>query len=118
MRFLTDENVYFPIVKMLRNINHDVLDIKEEKLFGISDSEIIDIAKKKKNRILITFNRKHFANILLFPPEKTPGIIIINMPKLTIRKTTEIFKEFIKNVREKGLKGILTIVEESRVRKH
>lgn len=34
MRFLTDENIYVPMVAELRNLGHDVFDIKEQNLIG------------------------------------------------------------------------------------
>ena len=40
-RFLTDENIAKSLVRKLRDEGHDVKDIKEEKLFGTSDKEIV-----------------------------------------------------------------------------
>lgn len=115
MRLLCDENVYVPIVKMLREIGHNVKDIKEERLFGVSDEVIYDLAKSE-NRILISFNRRHFGNIILFPPQNTSGIVIIKMPSLTIEKTTQIVKEFFISHADEDFSGKLVILEESGIR--
>jgi len=40
MKFLTDENIASSVIKSLRNENFDVKDIKEERLYGISDPNI------------------------------------------------------------------------------
>jgi predicted nuclease of predicted toxin-antitoxin system len=53
MKFLTDENVANTVVRTIRSIGFDVKDIKEEKLFGISDKKIIEIAKRGKNKTII-----------------------------------------------------------------
>lgn len=42
MRFLTDANVFVPLVDGLRILGHDVFDIKEQKLNDLYDSEIYD----------------------------------------------------------------------------
>ena len=55
MRFLTDENIYPQMVEAIRRLSHDVLDIKEQNLFSIPDSDIIQIAQDTK-RILITYD--------------------------------------------------------------
>lgn len=42
IRFLTDENISSSLVKSLRKNGFDVKDIKEEKLYGISDKEVLN----------------------------------------------------------------------------
>ena len=44
LKFLTDENISPSLVRTLRNKKYDVKDIKEEKLFGTSDTEILKFA--------------------------------------------------------------------------
>jgi len=48
IKFLTDENIAYAVIFALRDKGYDVKDIKEEKLFGISDEEVIKLANKKK----------------------------------------------------------------------
>ena len=66
MRFLKDENIYPQMVETIRNLSHDVLDIKEQNLFSMLDSEVIKMAQDT-GRILITFD-KDFSNIVMYPP--------------------------------------------------
>ena len=54
MRFLTDENIYTQMVEAIRYLSHDVLDIKEQNLFGMPDHDIIQLQDTK--RILITYD--------------------------------------------------------------
>ncbi len=42
LKFLADENIAKSLVRALRQNGYDVKDIKEEKLFGISDKEVIN----------------------------------------------------------------------------
>jgi predicted nuclease of predicted toxin-antitoxin system len=114
MRFLTDENIYPPMVAVLRELGHDVFDIKEQQLFGIDDDQVIKMAHEQ-NRILITLD-KGFSNILLYQPGTHPGIIVLRVWRLTITKATDILRHFIEGISEVRLAGKLAIVEPSRVR--
>jgi hypothetical protein len=53
LKFLTDENIDLEILYFLRNEGFDVFDIKEEKLFSLSDRNTLNIEpyKLKKNKI-------------------------------------------------------------------
>ena len=75
MKFLADENILTSLVKELRKKGHDVKDIKEEQLIGISDNILLNLAKKD-NRILITFD-KDFTNLSAFPLQAHCGVIVL-----------------------------------------
>jgi len=114
MHFLTDENIYPPMVTMLRELGHDVFDVKEQQLFGIQDEQVMEMAREQ-NRMLITLD-KGFSNILLHPPGTHPGMIVLRVWRLTITKATEILRQFIESTSEDQLTGKLAIVEPARVR--
>ena len=71
MRFLIDECVSPTTVQLLRQLGHDVLDIKELKRFGVKDAEIYRIACQQKRAIFTT--DKGFR---AFNPTACGGIII------------------------------------------
>jgi predicted nuclease of predicted toxin-antitoxin system len=50
--FLTDENIDAAVVAWLRERDHEVLDIKEEGLFGSMDDEILERAFGQKQVII------------------------------------------------------------------
>jgi predicted nuclease of predicted toxin-antitoxin system len=52
-KFLTDENIDNEVVALLRSKDFDVFDIKEQALWGMSDSDIINRAYVEQ-RIVIT----------------------------------------------------------------
>lgn len=66
MKFITDENIYVPIVEELKNLGHNVLDIKEQNLIGTEDSDIYKMALDQ-HRILLSMD-KDFSDILKYPP--------------------------------------------------
>lgn len=65
LKFLTDENIAKSTIRELRNLGYDIKDVKEEKLYGISDETIIEIAIKEE-RTVITLD-KDFGNVLFYP---------------------------------------------------
>ncbi len=75
MRFLTDENIAVSVIRFLRREGFDVVDVKEEKLFGLSDKGILDIARKE-GRIVLTHD-KDFLGIMRNYKFDIEGIILI-----------------------------------------
>ena len=116
MKFLTDENIYVPMVGAIRKQGHGVLDIKEEKLFGMEDYDIIEMAGKE-DRILITAD-KGFSNILIYPPARYKGIIVLRLSKLTIKTATKRLIQFLSTLKPEQIEGKLVIVEPDRARFH
>ena len=47
MNFLADENIPSSLIKALRDDGHKVKDLKEERLIGISDKEVAELARKE-----------------------------------------------------------------------
>ena len=62
IKFLTDENISKSLVSALRRNGYDVKDIKEERLFGIDDDEVINKARED-GRVILTHD-KDFGNLL------------------------------------------------------
>jgi predicted nuclease of predicted toxin-antitoxin system len=69
LRFLADENIFPSTLQLIRSKGHDVLDIKEANFNGITDAEVIELARKE-DRVLLTLDM-HFTNIFL--PFSNPG---------------------------------------------
>lgn len=61
MKFLADENVTVSLVKSLRNVGFEVIDIKKKKLFGFADEKILEMAVKHK--LTIITHDKDFLNL-------------------------------------------------------
>jgi len=112
MKFLTDENIAVSVVKFLRSENYDVKDVKEERLFGISDFEVLKIAIKEE-RIIITHD-KDFENISRNRSIEHRGIILIRLfdqsPENVIVKLKEILER--KEIIDKIENSVITIRED------
>jgi predicted nuclease of predicted toxin-antitoxin system len=77
LKLLSDENIFPSTLELLRCHGLDVKDIKEMKLCGINDKEVMELARRE-DRPLITLDM-HFSNIFLFPPSECPGIIVVRV---------------------------------------
>ena len=73
MRFLIDENIRKDVVDFLKSAGHDVLTVAA----GSQDGKIAQTAQESK-RIILTHDQ-HFADILMYPPQKYSGIIRIKI---------------------------------------
>lgn len=114
MHFLTDENVYEPMVEALRNLGHDVFDIKQEKLTGAADDEVYRLSQSQ-NRILISMD-KDFTNILRYPPGRVAGIIVLKLYRMTVLEATTILIDAISQLSEDDIKHNLVIIDKNKTR--
>ena len=108
MRFLTDENIPRDVVRMLRDLGHDVMDVREQGMGGAADADISEAAKSG-DRVLVTMDTD-FANILQYPPHEYAGVIVLRVPRPTRRRIAEALKEFLAVVNEKDIEHSLVIV--------
>jgi len=99
---------------MLRSQGHDVKDIKEMHLYGESDETIISLAQRE-NRILVTLDQD-FGNIITYPTEKYPGIIILKVHPPSMSQTTYLLKKVITRVTEKEIKQALVVIDKNKFR--
>jgi len=76
MRILVDENLPRSLAQRLRQAGHDAVDLRELDRTGIPDPEVLALANADE-RVLVSANYKHFANVVLFPPARSHGIIVV-----------------------------------------
>jgi predicted nuclease of predicted toxin-antitoxin system len=114
IKFLTDENIATSLVKAIRKKGCDVKDIKEEKLFGIEDNEIIKIANKE-NRIILTHD-KDFANLLNFPLTSHKGVILLRFVNQSPSNSINHFIPLLDSKLRDKFKNRLTIISEDFVK--
>jgi len=114
MRILVDENLYAPVAKMLEALGHDILDLKKDGLRGLTNGEVYNICQRE-NRILLTMDRD-FGNILLYPPESTPGVIVVSLGRLSVNRALDLLSSFFAQYTEEQIRGRIIILEPARVR--
>ena len=114
LKFLTDENISTSLVIALRNKKYDVKDIKEEKLFGISDEEVLKFAYRG-GRVIITHD-KDFAKLLSYSQIKHKGVILLRFSNQSPKNVINSFMPILGQIKESKIKNSLVIISEDYVR--
>ena len=115
MKFLTDENVASSVVKDLRKKGFDVKDIKEEKLCGASDKEILKMSLAE-NRIIITHD-KDFNNVLVTNTIHI-GIILLRFKNQSPPNVSEMLIKLMDSNLANKIANSLTVVSEYQITFH
>ncbi|MBI2452495.1 DUF5615 family PIN-like protein [Candidatus Pacearchaeota archaeon] len=113
MKFITDENIAASVAHKIRKQGFDVKDIKEEKLYGISDKKIIDVAVKE-NRIIITRD-KNFWNIINDANVLHKGIIFVRCRKQNPEIVSNKLLNILNSELSKKFENSLVVISESQV---
>ena len=114
LKFLADENISNYLVKALRNNGYNVKDIKEEKFFGISDKEILNLAIKE-NRTVITHD-KDFANLLNYNLVKHKGVILLRYTNQSPQNVVKLLIPLLEKLKESKIKRSLVIISDNYVK--
>jgi hypothetical protein len=111
VRFLIDECISPTTVQLLRQLGHDVLDVKELKRFGLKDAEVYHIACQQK-RVIFTIDKGFRA----FNPARCGGIIISTIQPNTPVRYEPRLQHLLRTTRLEDLTGTLVLLEERRHR--
>ena len=109
IKFLLDENVPAAISDFLRNLSFDVIHATDVEMLGSSDDQIMEVARREE-RTLITFD-KHFANVILYPPNSHWGVIRIRIHPPVLDDVTEALAHFLKQFDMTTIRGTLIVLE-------
>lgn len=104
------------LTALLREAGHKTITVQEQGLRGIADRELYELYKAE-GYILVTLDLD-FSNLLHFPPEGTPGLVVLRGPNqlfVTMRVLIETLIDAL--VKESPLNK-LWIVEPGRLRIH
>ncbi len=107
MKLLADENISWPLVRLLRSMELDVTWIPDTSYRGISDIEVISLANRDK-RVVLTRD-SDFLKPYLRGRAKY-GIIYIGEPirKNNVKKLARNIAKALEIIREKPLLIIVT----------
>ena len=78
MKFKLDENLGPSIQSLFHEHGHDCTTTREEGLGGADDPDLLSAAVAE-GRIFVTSDHD-FGNVLVYPPEETHGILVLNPP--------------------------------------
>ena len=116
MFFLVDEDLPRSTNSILRQHEHEAIDVRDIGLRGASDAEIAVYAQK--HGLCLLTGDMGFADIRNYSPGQYPGIVVLRLPAkatsstiLTMLKSLLVQTEIVNQ-----LNGKLAIVELGRVR--
>lgn len=116
MRFKLDENADPRWRTPLEADGHHVSTVTEEHLQGSEDTVIAQVCKDL-DLCLITVD-KGFAQILEYPPNQYPGIIVLRHPAPSLAGMRDLVEQIASAVKTRSPRGRLWIVEPGRIRIH
>lgn len=114
MKFKTDENLPIEVAQLLVNSGHDTKTVNEQQLQGAKDFIIFNVCNNEQ-RILVTLDLD-FADINIYPPQKSPGIIVLRVGSHAKKHVLKIFQRIILLITHETVKNRLWIVEENKIR--
>lgn len=116
MRFKVDESLHVEVAHLLRGQGHDALTVFDQGLRGRDDHGLADICRSE-NRVLLSLDLD-FSNILMFPPENYPGLIVLRLRNRGRAAVRRVVTRVMEHLNKEPLAGRLWIADEHRIRIH
>ena len=114
MKFKIDENLPQEVANLLNESGHQASTVIEESLGGSPDWDIAGVCKSEQ-RVLITLD-VDFCNILVYPPDKYPGIAVIRTEDQSKPAVLELTRKLIQALFKTSCDKRLWIVQENGIR--
>jgi predicted nuclease of predicted toxin-antitoxin system len=116
MRLKLDENLDARLAILLREAGHNVATVPEQGLRGIADTALFRHCASE-GFTLVTLDLD-FANVLRFPPERSPGLVVLRGPSDLFPTLRLLVRTLIAALAKGDPSGRLWIIEPGRVRIH
>jgi predicted nuclease of predicted toxin-antitoxin system len=114
MRFKIDENLPDDIAAVLARAGHDAATVFGQGWIGAGDDAIGNLCQRE-GRVLVTLDLD-FADIRTFPPEQSPGFIVIRARIQEAQHVLQIVERMIPLLEREPLAGNLWVVDETSLR--
>jgi predicted nuclease of predicted toxin-antitoxin system len=110
VKFKLDESIGRRGLELLEASGHDAMTVRDQGLRGVTDEELFEICSAE-GRTLLTLDRD-FGHVLRFPPEKSAGIVILEVgPRTTLQGILARLRDFLAVLDNCSVAGALWIVE-------
>ena len=117
MKFKLDENFGPTAHQVFQRRGLDCQTVHDEGLAGADDPAVL-AAAVAEGRVLVTMDHD-FGNVLVYPPESSCGVAIVNLPGRASRGLlAAVLESFLVACEQQQLRGKLWIVEPGRIREH
>ena len=116
-KFKLDGHFGNRIKKIFLDSGYDTETVRDENLQGIPDKNLFEVCKKE-SRCIVTLDLD-FSDVIRFPPEKTPGIVILRPRKrVTLKNLESLVLQLLKFAKSTTIESQLWIVEKNKIRIH
>lgn len=116
MKLKLDENVDARLVVLLRQAGHETTTVRDQGLRGIADLALYEHCTSE-GHTLVTLDLD-FSNVLRFPPERTPGLVVLRGPDDLFPTVRILAGTLVNALINDTPSGRLWIIEPGRVRIH
>ena len=117
MKFKLDENFGQSVLEAFKRRGFDCHTVHDEGLVGAEDPDVL-AAAVAEDRVLVTLDRD-FTNVLIYPPEATAGVAVVQLGKRISRTLlASAIESFLTACEQKLIRGKLWIIEPGRIREH
>jgi len=118
VKFKLDENIGRRGLELLKASGHNVMTVWDQDLHGVTDEELFAVCAAEE-RALITLDRD-FGQVTRFPPpERSAGIVVLDVgSRTTLQGIIGRLQDFLTVLENQSVAGALWIVEPGRVRVH
>jgi len=101
-------------VPLLRQLEHDVHTVFDERLNGEVDERLAETCRKEQ-RILITLDTD-FSDIRAYPPKEYAGIVLLRPHRQSEPRIIKMLESILPVFQTEPINGFLWIVEPSGIR--
>src|SRR5437868_12695601 len=109
MIFKVDENLPPDVAQLLQEEGHDVRTVFDQGLRSHTDPEVI-AACQTEGRALLSLDLD-FSNILVFPPERFAGLIVLRLHRPSRAATTALVRRILPHLATQPVTGKLWVVD-------
>lgn len=116
LKLLLDANLSPKTRKYLeKKFDFNVIDLITENKYGMTDEQVIKLAKKEK-RIIITFDLD-FGEIYYFNERGKVGTIVLRLENQTVESVNKVLDKFFqKEAKNIDLERSLVVIDENKIR--
>ncbi len=114
MQFKLDENLPPAAAGLPRELGHDVMTVYDQDLQRCTDPEVL-AACQGEGKVLLSLDLD-FSNILVYPPERYSGLIVLRLHKPGPRAVLSLLRRVVPHLETVPVAGRLWIADEHRIR--
>ncbi|PIS21374.1 hypothetical protein COY33_02370 [candidate division WWE3 bacterium CG_4_10_14_0_2_um_filter_42_7] len=118
LKLLLDANISPETARFIRSLNINTKSLIEENLSGITDEEVVALAKKEK-QVILTFDFD-FGYIYQLKEQDKLGVVVLRIKDQTVESANSHLERFFNYIKQKklNLSDTMAIIEEDKYRIH